>query len=758
MLMLILTGSSCRREALHETEGTLSVETSSINGSLLRLDTLVYANPERVSDNIIRFDLLTPVSPLAPGTLFIYPAGDGVVGRVVESNQNHSRVYLTIDKPDLFDLFDVINNRWFISTSSSDLSVPNTPFSKQGDTIRWSEFRMAGNPLGNPWFSVDALPGHLVWDEQIECFLAGGPAPDQQRSVHRYSLESDFEVSFRSGFHIEAHGAVVISDSLRIREDRFGPYKVEGVPVTFVRSTWMGYHANIPRQGLYHLDASGSAQGRTGFRYAGWTGWESYEKLVFWEASIDSVNGTEFQNYLMELFFSTQWHVLLGGDTLASFRQLLSGRSLRTIDTPKWSELRMVDFGASLFSESSLLAGYLPGTAGSPGKTLYEINLSGENQNTPPVPAFSINPGTGNTSTNFEFNAESTRDLEDLAEDIEVRWDFDGDDHYDTEFSTQKIAFRRYTTPGFYQIVLEARDKQGLTARITRNLNVELSQSAPTAYFTVSPETGGTNNYFILDASLSHDLEDPLDLLKVRWDFDDDGIWDTQFSANKIEVKTYPVAGTYIIKLEVKDSQGLTGSTTRMLVVTAANIKPTAIFTVSPESGTTQTIFSFDASESSDPEDPAEDLMVQWDFNNDGVWDTDYRQEKTINHRYLVAGTYTAVLRVKDTEDFASTYSLQLTVTDPNRPPEADFTITPATGTTADRFLFDASVSTDPEDTIEQMEFRWDLNNDGRYDTEYSTDPTYRIQYNEPGTYLIKLQVKDSGGLTDTKVRLLIVT
>ena len=43
--------------------------------------------------------------------------------------------------------------------------------------------------------------------------------------------------------------------------------------------------------------------------------------------------------------------------------------------------------------------------------------------------------------------------------------------------------------------------------------------------------------------------------------------------------------------------------------------------------------------------------------------------------------------------------------------------------------------------------FRWDWNNDGQYDTEYSTNALISVKYLQEGHYVINLQVKDGGGL-----------
>jgi uncharacterized protein (TIGR02145 family) len=78
------------------------------------------------------------------------------------------------------------------------------------------------------------------------------------------------------------------------------------------------------------------------------------------------------------------------------------------------------------------------------------------------------------------------------------------------------------------------------------------------------------------------------------------------------------------------------------------NFPPTASFIVSPFSGNLETIFVFDATGSSDIEDPIDNLQVRWDFNGDGVWDTDWIYEKYYNIQFLDEMTYTAILEVKD--------------------------------------------------------------------------------------------------------------
>jgi uncharacterized protein (TIGR02145 family) len=80
------------------------------------------------------------------------------------------------------------------------------------------------------------------------------------------------------------------------------------------------------------------------------------------------------------------------------------------------------------------------------------------------------------------------------------------------------------------------------------------------------------------------------------------------------------------------------------------HIPPTADFTVSPDVGTTQTLFQFNASGCHDEEDDEDDLEVRWDFDGDGTWDTDWSTDKMASHQYSTLAIYSAVLEVRDTD------------------------------------------------------------------------------------------------------------
>jgi len=148
-----------------------------------------------------------------------------------------------------------------------------------------------------------------------------------------------------------------------------------------------------------------------------------------------------------------------------------------------------------------------------------------------------------------------------------------------------------------------------------------------------------------VDASevAGNELED--NATQVRWDWTDDGVWDTEFSQTKTASYEYPQEGEYTIRMEVKDMDGNTDTCTRKFTLTQNNESPTAAFAVNMVNGM---IASVDASSSSDIEDPTEDLLIRWDFDGDGTYDTDWSTSKTTEHTYEISAEYTIKLQVKD--------------------------------------------------------------------------------------------------------------
>jgi peptide/nickel transport system substrate-binding protein len=99
-------------------------------------------------------------------------------------------------------------------------------------------------------------------------------------------------------------------------------------------------------------------------------------------------------------------------------------------------------------------------------------------------------------------------------------------------------------------------------------LSKSASDTPPRAYFAVTPSSGDVTTMFMFDAHGSSDLEEPNTTLEVRWDWEDDGIWDTSGTTTKDASHLFSAPGAYMVVLEVRDSGGLTNTTSIEVVVT----------------------------------------------------------------------------------------------------------------------------------------------------------------------------------------------
>jgi PKD repeat protein len=170
----------------------------------------------------------------------------------------------------------------------------------------------------------------------------------------------------------------------------------------------------------------------------------------------------------------------------------------------------------------------------------------------------------------------------------------------------------------------------------------------PTAKFTITPATGTINTTFVLDASGSTDTDGRI--TSYQWTFNDvDPV-----KGKRIE-KRFADIGEVSIKLTVGDDKQSFHTVEKKLDV-AQNAEPNAGFSVTPSAGYTVTNFSFDASESIDPDGTIR--SYKWDFG-DGKRSTG----KKTTHRFVDGGEYTVALTVEDSSRVEKTVTRKVKVT-----------------------------------------------------------------------------------------------
>jgi len=189
-------------------------------------------------------------------------------------------------------------------------------------------------------------------------------------------------------------------------------------------------------------------------------------------------------------------------------------------------------------------------------------------------------------------------------------------------------------------------------------------KKSPVAIFEIVPGTGPFTETFTFNAHKSQNPSGPDEDLQNRWDFDGDGIFDTEFSLNKSIEHIYAEPDNYQVTLEVVDTEGWTAFSQQTLVVYADSVPPTASFYILPDSSSVNTIFFFDAGASLDQYTPKEELQFRWDWENDGNWDTPFMNDSTFYYKYDLSGEYHVILQVKNNFAVCDTTSRRIIVYD----------------------------------------------------------------------------------------------
>ncbi len=220
--------------------------------------------------------------------------------------------------------------------------------------------------------------------------------------------------------------------------------------------------------------------------------------------------------------------------------------------------------------------------------------------------------------------------------------------------------FRYYGYAGYARMAYDPDHDQGLAVWMDARRGVwgdvyarlgALDMAPPTALFTRDPTVGRLGDSFTLDASPSRDNLTPSGALAVRWDWTSDGAWDTAWDLDKSATIIPPVQGVYTVTLQVRDLMWLTDTVSLPIYVLPAsgNTPPQAYLTVLPLVAQAGAEFELNATGCTDAETPYADLEVRWDWENDGVWNTQFsKNDKVITHVYTDAGLHAVRVEVRD--------------------------------------------------------------------------------------------------------------
>ncbi len=124
-------------------------------------------------------------------------------------------------------------------------------------------------------------------------------------------------------------------------------------------------------------------------------------------------------------------------------------------------------------------------------------------------------------------------------------------------FSTEVIAAGESRVPLFSRMVAQSPQEQQRITQLDGVMSHVDSHSPPTAVFTVSPPFATVGSTFSFSAVASTDPDDATIDLRVRWDWDNDGEWDTDWDTQKVVQRVFEEAGAQSVAMQVKDPLNL---------------------------------------------------------------------------------------------------------------------------------------------------------------------------------------------------------
>jgi len=305
----------------------------------------------------------------------------------------------------------------------------------------------------------------------------------------------------------------------------------------------------------------------------------------------------------------------------------------------------------------------------------------------------------------------------------EHRWSFG-----DGEVSSVRNPTHTYALPGTYIACLTVVDEQGTAATQTESLVV--ASEPPVVRVTWCPIEPVPNEAVGFDATGSYDPDGTI--ATYSWDNTADGTVDAVTTEPRYTV-SFPSAQTQSLTVFATDADG--DSCVPVLCTVYVDQPPVAQFQLSS--------FAVTEAETIDCTDLSYDLdgaitAWNWSFGSEAV-----RTQSSPAYAFLTAGTHLICLEVTDDVGAVDATCAEVSVS--NLSPIACLVVQETEKPTGERFVLDASGSSDPSPAGSLTLYEWDLDGDGTYDRE-TTSPTLTHAYADNGAYDVSVRVTDNAG------------
>ena len=338
--------------------------------------------------------------------------------------------------------------------------------------------------------------------------------------------------------------------------------------------------------------------------------------------------------------------------------------------------------------------------------------------NAPPTAAFTATPVQGKAPLEVSFDAAKSSDSD--GKITNYSWDFG-----DGSVAQGPGVEHTYTDTGAFEAVLSVTDDQGSTRRSSEFIYVDVVAPKPT--FSYSPGVGTAPLELSFDGSSSSAGTN--DIVKYHWD-----LGDGSTAEGKTVKHFYKTSGVFTVELTITDSQSIRARTKQLVTINGA---PTAAFSPSVSSGQAPLKVSFDASQSSDPEDGS--LSYEWLYEDERI-----ATGERVDYTFTEVGSWTVQLRV--TDEHGASHTTSTTINVKNAPPKANFTVTPDSGFSPLEITADASSSSDANDSIKR--YTWDFG-----DGTTATGKRVTHTYSSVDNFNISLIVTDEFSATASRTK-----
>lgn len=163
---------------------------------------------------------------------------------------------------------------------------------------------------------------------------------------------------------------------------------------------------------------------------------------------------------------------------------------------------------------------------------------------------------------------------------------------------------------------------------------------------------------------------------------------------------------------------------------------PKVVLTVKPESGLTTQMFEFIVDIPNLPTSQNE-FYTRWDMNGDSIWDDSFSACNTTFWRFYKPGNHQFKVEILTKDGQRIGLSNDITINQGYSAPHASFVIDPPIGNFLTVFTLNGCATFDDEDSLSTLKYRWDFEGDGRWDTEYSSNPVVTHIFKNIGNYSV---------------------